>query len=647
MAVHSQTGQKVALKIINRRTLQVSDMAGRVEREIQYLKLLRHPHIIKLYEVLTTPTDIIMVIEYAGGELFDYIVQRGKMSEDEARRFFQQIICALEYCHRHKIVHRDLKPENLLLDEFLNVKIADFGLSNIMTDGNFLKTSCGSPNYAAPEVISGKLYAGPEVDVWSCGVILYVMLCGRLPFDDDFIPNLFKKINGGIYTIPNFLSPGAKSLLGRMLVVDPIQRITVQEIFDSKWFKVNLPDYLASEYRRDATGIDDGSLQVDDDIVGKVALTMGYAKDDIRDSLTRSGQSEIKEAYKLVAESQQMARDAKMMDASNMQNYLAQSPPSWNSFDSQRSPPSNANNTNTNQLLRRQHPIVAASLGGVTGSSAHSPLSSSPLPPSGRMIGDASERPPSTIAILPTSLPQIHTQTMRNIDQATDDANTVQNAVQASLKDLNVSENHNTNTTSTNGNKKRAPRWHFGIRSRSPPLEVILEIYRALKHLGAVWVVPSASGPSSSSTSDDDYDDGHGDVVKGEGQGMKHRRPSTTPEEFGGKHADPFVIHCRWRWTGDGTVSSDQILVYMDIQLYQLEPNNYLVDFKCAGYERISEADGGIGLDGSGKRFKSATIVTDGDVNSAFPFLDLATRLICGKSLSLHVKRSNLSLELA
>jgi carbon catabolite-derepressing protein kinase len=147
------------------------------------------------YTVITTPQEIIMVIEYAGGELFDFLVSNGKVPEDSARRFFQQIICAVEYCHRHKIVHRDLKPENLLLDLNLNVKIADFGLSNIMTDGNFLKTSCGSPNYAAPEVIGGKLYAGPEVDVWSCGVILFVLLCGKLPFDDDYIPNLFKKIS--------------------------------------------------------------------------------------------------------------------------------------------------------------------------------------------------------------------------------------------------------------------------------------------------------------------------------------------------------------------------------------------------------------------------------------------------------------------
>ncbi|MCO5549017.1 hypothetical protein L7F22_002483 [Adiantum nelumboides] len=126
VATHSLTGHRVAMKIINRRKISSLDMGGRVKREIQYLKLLRHPHIIKLYEVITTPSDIIMVIEYAGGELFQYIVDRGRMSEDEARRFFQQIICAIEYCHRHKIVHRDLKPENLLLDEYLNVKIGDF-----------------------------------------------------------------------------------------------------------------------------------------------------------------------------------------------------------------------------------------------------------------------------------------------------------------------------------------------------------------------------------------------------------------------------------------------------------------------------------------------------------------------------------------
>lgn len=312
-----------------------------------------------------------MVIEYAGGELFDYIVKNGKMREEEARRFFQQIICAVEYCHRHKIVHRDLKPENLLLDEFMNVKIADFGLSNIMTDGNFLKTSCGSPNYAAPEVISGKLYAGPEVDVWSSGVILYVLLCGKLPFDDDYIPTLFKKISRksthshshsqryarsphhmrcpnrprspdrvesrpsmtssliltcfaeGNYTIPNYLGSEARNLIAKMLVVNPLHRINIEEIRKDPWFKKDLPDYLrpTPEEFFD-TGVDFAKLpplrtiergpaeklegELHEAVVGKLGKTMGYAEDDVQDALNKQEPSAIKDAYMIVRENQMM-----------------------------------------------------------------------------------------------------------------------------------------------------------------------------------------------------------------------------------------------------------------------------------------------------------------------------------------------------
>ncbi|KAK6128843.1 hypothetical protein DH2020_037409 [Rehmannia glutinosa] len=199
IAEHALTGHKVAVKILNRKKIKNMDMEEKVRREIKILRLFMHPHIIRLYEVVETHSDIYVVMEYVkSGELFDYIVEKGRLHEEEARIFFQQIISGVEYCHRNMVVHRDLKPENLLLDSKCNVKIADFGLSNIMRDGHFLKTSCGSPNYAAPEVISGKLYAGPEVDVWSCGVILYALLCGTLPFDDENIPNLFKKIKGTV-----------------------------------------------------------------------------------------------------------------------------------------------------------------------------------------------------------------------------------------------------------------------------------------------------------------------------------------------------------------------------------------------------------------------------------------------------------------
>ncbi|KAG8529561.1 uncharacterized protein KY384_006198 [Bacidia gigantensis] len=369
LATHQVTKQEVALKIISRKKLISRDMAGRVEREIQYLQLLRHPHIIKLYTVITTPNEIIMVMEYAGGELFQYLVDNGKVVEEKARKFFQQIVCAVEYCHRHKIVHRDLKPENLLLDPDMNVKIADFGLSNIMTDGNFLKTSCGSPNYAAPEVISGKLYAGPEVDVWSCGVILYVLLVGRLPFDDDYIPNLFKKISSGNYSTPNWISHGARSLLNKMLKVSPVQRITVQDIRQDPWFNVDLEDYLKQPVEEFIdTGVDPNKAidprklapgkplavqeQIHESVIGKLGKTMGYAKDDVQDALKKDEPNAIKDAYLIVRENQIMQTNrrsahvslwaqliivgktsltynpAKLTDNNNYNPFLATSPPS-------------------------------------------------------------------------------------------------------------------------------------------------------------------------------------------------------------------------------------------------------------------------------------------------------------------------------
>ena len=177
---------------------------------------------------------------------------------------YLQIVSGVEYCHYHKVVHRDLKPEvslqwttfrplyslcghfsqNLLLDTDNNIKLADFGLSNMIHDGDFLRTSCGSPNYAAPEVISGNLYAGTEVDVWSCGVILYALLCGTLPFDDESIPNLFKKIKSGMYSLPSHLSQLSRDLILRMLVVDPMKRITIPEVRQHPWFQHKLPAYL-------------------------------------------------------------------------------------------------------------------------------------------------------------------------------------------------------------------------------------------------------------------------------------------------------------------------------------------------------------------------------------------------------------------
>jgi 5'-AMP-activated protein kinase catalytic alpha subunit len=301
---HQMTGHKVAVKILNRQKIKTLDVVGKIRREIQNLKLFRHPHIIKLYQVISTPTDIFMVMEYvSGGELFDYIVKHGKLKEEEARRFFQQIISGVEYCHRHNVVHRDLKPENLLLDQHLSVKVADFGLSNMMTDGDFLRTSCGSPNYAAPEVISGKLYAGPEVDIWSCGVILYALLCGTLPFDDEHVPSLFRKIKSGVFPIPDYLNKTVVSLLCHMLQTDPMKRASVDDIRKHDWFQKDLPNYLFPERDSELATLDHEAV---DEVCEKFGVE---AKEILRVLEEGEVQDPLSIAYRLIIDNKRLEND--------------------------------------------------------------------------------------------------------------------------------------------------------------------------------------------------------------------------------------------------------------------------------------------------------------------------------------------------
>ncbi|XP_053710306.1 5'-AMP-activated protein kinase catalytic subunit alpha-2 isoform X1 [Synchiropus splendidus] len=313
---HQLTGHKVAVKILNRQKIRSLDVVGKIKREIQNLKLFRHPHIIKLYQVISTPTDFFMVMEYvSGGELFDYICKNGRVEDSEARRLFQQIISAVDYCHRHMVVHRDLKPENVLLDASKNAKIADFGLSNMMSDGEFLRTSCGSPNYAAPEVISGRLYAGPEVDIWSCGVILYALLCGTLPFDDEHVPTLFKKIRGGVFYIPEYLNRSVASLLMLMLQVDPLKRATIKDIREHEWFKEDLPGYLFPEDPSyDATVLDEEAVK-------EVCEKFECTESEVMTSLySGDPQDQLAVAYHLIIDNRRI-----MTQASEF--YLASSPP--------------------------------------------------------------------------------------------------------------------------------------------------------------------------------------------------------------------------------------------------------------------------------------------------------------------------------
>ncbi|KAF3005576.1 hypothetical protein G7054_g989 [Neopestalotiopsis clavispora] len=656
LAVHRSTGQQVALKIISRKKLISRDMVGRVEREIEYLQLLRHPHIIKLYTVIKTSAEIIMVLEYAGGELFDYIVSHGRMQEDKARRFFQQMICAVEYCHRHKVVHRDLKPENLLLDDNLNVKIADFGLSNIMTDGNFLKTSCGSPNYAAPEVISGKLYAGPEVDVWSCGVILYVLLIGRLPFDDDHIPSLFAKIQRGVFNIPSWCPVGAANMIRKMLVVNPLLRATIEEIRQDPWFAHELPSYLAPPLEEFLnTGVDPNKAinpsdiaphapqkvqeKLHNEVTEKISKTMGYGKRDVEEALGADEPSAIKDAYMIVRENKLMQVNP-AYGTGNDNPYFASSPPTTNHEE-------HAGSLNA--------AMQEASLKDNEFDSAASPLADSTRSNASTITSTSPRGYVSKIGILPTSLPPLHKETLDRYNAGDEEVPDDQPLPDLPSQPRTPAEHQEAvrrlkphskgNVRLDDGSSRPAPmtpvvqkknkpvRWQFGIRSRNAPWEALLCIYKALHKLNATWVV------------NEDYDEVHG--PEHEQGGYKASKRASVPNPYEGMKpeeidlatfkptkyyklpADPWHIVCRWtkqdiikHMPSDGDDNAhivsvldnrkqDFVNMHMEIQIYEMEYGVYLVDFKCSGYER---PDG--------------TMLEEKDVMSPFPFLDMAAKLI-------------------
>jgi len=239
-AVNVETGEECAIKIIDKEHLAKQSLEEQLKREIAIMKLLKHAHVVRLFEVMQTVKHIYIVLELIEkGELFDRIVESRRFTEDVGRKYFQQLISGLYYCHSQNIAHRDLKPENLLLDSSDDLKISDFGLSNLQREGEELGTVCGTPNYVAPEVLSEKGYNGFLADVWSCGVILFVMLAGYLPFDDPNTNALFNKIERGEYRMSRHFSEEAKDLISKMLVVDPKQRITLDGVIAHPWFQKN------------------------------------------------------------------------------------------------------------------------------------------------------------------------------------------------------------------------------------------------------------------------------------------------------------------------------------------------------------------------------------------------------------------------
>uniref|UniRef100_A0A0N5AFM7 non-specific serine/threonine protein kinase n=1 Tax=Syphacia muris TaxID=451379 RepID=A0A0N5AFM7_9BILA len=239
LATHLLTGQKVAIKIIEKKTL--GNDLRRVTNELEALRKLSHQNICRLYQHIENDEKLFIVMEFcSGGEMFDYIVKKERLQESEARYFFRQLVQAIAYVHDMGFAHRDLKPENLLLTEDLQLKLIDFGLcAHPKTLNRPLDTFCGSPAYAAPELIQGKEYLGHEADIWSMGVLLYALLCGTLPFEDNNMQILYRKISSGIYVEPSFLSESSKELLRSMLQVNPKRRISIKQLIEHKWINMN------------------------------------------------------------------------------------------------------------------------------------------------------------------------------------------------------------------------------------------------------------------------------------------------------------------------------------------------------------------------------------------------------------------------
>ncbi|KAF9067960.1 Pkinase-domain-containing protein [Rhodocollybia butyracea] len=608
-AVHTITGHIVAMKFIPKAAISREKMKNRVKREYDYMRLLKHPHIIKLYEVINTQTDIIFVLEYAGGELFNYIVQNGRMQESRARHFFQQIISGIEYSHRLKIVHRDLKPENVLLDEALNVKIADFGLSSEISDGDFLSTSCGSPNYAAPEVIRGGVYAGPEIDVWSSGVMLYVMLCGRLPFEDDDVQALFTKISQGQYSLPSYVSPDARNLLTLMLAVDPVKRITVPEIIQHPFFQKDLPSYLsplppkpypvlgtlASLVSPPIHPLDFEIIpefgRVEEDVVDELAKKIaGVTKEDIKACLRREdgiNGNVVKVAYMLLKDKCRQGKDL----------------PLYAELE-------------RNAELAAQDPRNAISPGA--------------LSPSGRDLDEN-----------PFEADFAETEDVEDYDDfeipAYDSNPEVNNfaVLNSSLPDQPTEQHHlssyvsaKRSAGSSGGRRHRQgdshrTKWHFGIRSRSPPMEIVLEIYKTLKVLGMEWLEKKTLGGLGGVKTK---------VVKAENGGTKIERVKDLDGngEVDLRHASSvYFIETRTR--------VQDVVVLMNLQLYMVDASNYLVDFHHKkSYKASTNPSAGkfdMAVPGHGEsgelvlKEKDAA-AREAEIVSPYVFMDVACRLI-------------------
>ena len=305
IGIHIPTGEKVAIKILEKDKIQDNEDLERITREIKYLKILKHPNIIQIFQIIEDKKNYYLIMEFAKcGELFTHIVNNKRLSETEAAIFYTQLIKGLSFIHKHNIVHRDIKPENLLLKENNILTIIDFGLSNQYQPGGLLLTPCGSPCYAAPEMILGRYYSGLMVDIWSSGIVLYAMVCGYLPFEDKNNDKLYKKILSGHFEIPDRLSPNCKDLITKILKVNPKKRIKLEEIMKHPFLKNGMEWYnnIFSEYFSKTVGVDEREIEINNEIVEKMVNEMGYsnANNNIVNNILNNKHNNITTTYNLL-----------------------------------------------------------------------------------------------------------------------------------------------------------------------------------------------------------------------------------------------------------------------------------------------------------------------------------------------------------
>uniref|UniRef100_A0A665UF59 non-specific serine/threonine protein kinase n=1 Tax=Echeneis naucrates TaxID=173247 RepID=A0A665UF59_ECHNA len=339
LARHVLTGREVRPLITFLKSCQYPFLSQQLFREVRIMKLLNHPNIVKLFEVIETEKTLYLVMEYAsGGEVFDYLVAHGRMKEKEARAKFRQIVSAVQYCHQRRIVHRDLKAENLLLDADMNIKIADFGFSNEFTVGSKLDTFCGSPPYAAPELFQGKKYDGPEVDVWSLGVILYTLVSGSLPFDGQNLKELRERVLRGKYRIPFYMSTDCENLLKKLLVLNPVKRGSLEQIMKDHWMNVGHEEEELKPYIEPEADFSDSSRI-------ELMVTMGFPKDEITESLHSQKYDDVMATYLL------LGRKAPEVSASDFSRL--------NTISCRQRPTSDINNSSS---ISPAHPKVTRSI---------------------------------------------------------------------------------------------------------------------------------------------------------------------------------------------------------------------------------------------------------------------------------------------